>query len=188
MSETNKRGLPRRHAPPTRGRRPREEVRVLWGISLLEILVVIAVFAILAVLASSAILLTLRGARKSESLLGVRENIDFSIAVIERNLRNANRISPCPNPITTVIDYQDELGESAAFSCDLSASPGFIASVSARLTSDSVDVTACSFICVAGTGGTPDSVDISITATDASSTGAESAVVTSNTKVFLRNY
>jgi type II secretory pathway pseudopilin PulG len=46
------------------------------GISLLEILVVITVFSILAILATMAILLTLRGARKSEALIRVRSNID----------------------------------------------------------------------------------------------------------------
>lgn len=39
----HKEGLPRRIAPPTRGRRPREEVRALWGQSLFEVIFALAV-------------------------------------------------------------------------------------------------------------------------------------------------
>lgn len=45
----HKKGLPRRLAPPTRGRRPREEVRVLWGQSLFEVIFALAVASLVMV-------------------------------------------------------------------------------------------------------------------------------------------
>jgi prepilin-type N-terminal cleavage/methylation domain-containing protein len=155
------------------------------GVSLIEILVVITVFSVLAILATRGVLLTLKGSRKSDSLGKVRENIDYSFAVMERNLRNADSIS-CPT--TTQIAYMDKMGISADFSCQDLSGNGYIASSSARLTSDQVKITQCSFTCDAGAPGVPPSVTISITGTDANLSGIESARVSVTTKIFLRTY
>lgn len=151
------------------------------GISLLEILVVITVFSILAILATIAILSTLRGTKKSEALVRVRENVDYSLAVIERNIRNAEFLINCGSE-TNAISYLDENGSSGSFSCGAD----YIASGSARLTSEEVEVVSCSFICDDSTS--PPSVEISIGARDASATGIEGAQVTASTKIFLRTY
>jgi prepilin-type N-terminal cleavage/methylation domain-containing protein len=47
------------------------------GLSLIEILVVVAIFAILGIIVSSALVLTIQGTKKSESLVRVRENINY---------------------------------------------------------------------------------------------------------------
>lgn len=159
------------------------------GLSLLEILVVITVFAILAILTTNAVFLTLRGARKSESIARVRENLDYSLAVIERNIRNAESIVECPNPDTSIISYLDEDGVSASFSCLIgSEAEGYIASGSGRLTSSEIDVTSCSFVCEEGTGNAPPVVTISFEAQDADAAGVEGAAVTISTKIYLRTY
>ena len=67
-------------------------IKRIQGFSLLEILVVIAVFSILAILTTQAVLLTLKGSKKSESLTKVRGSIDYSLAIIERSIRNAEYI------------------------------------------------------------------------------------------------
>ena len=67
------------------------------GMSLLEILVVVAIFSILGVIVTRSVLLTLRGSKKSESQVKVRENVNYALAVIERQLRNADSIVTCPN-------------------------------------------------------------------------------------------
>lgn len=151
------------------------------GISLLEILVVITVFSILAILATIAILSTLRGSRKSEALIRVRENVDYSLAVMERNIRNAESFVNCGSE-TKAISYLDENGRSSSFSCGAD----YIASGSARLTSEEVEVFSCTFTCDDSTA--PPSVEISVGARDASATGIEGAQVTANTKIFLRTY
>ena len=151
------------------------------GISLLEILVVITVFSILAILATMAIVLTLRGTRKSEALVRVRSNVDYSLAIMERNIRNAESFINCGSE-TNVISYLDENGSLSSFSCETD----YIASGSARLTSEEVEIISCSFTCDDSTS--PPSVEISVGARDASATGIEGAQMTTSTKIFLRTY
>lgn len=157
------------------------------GLSLLEILVVVSIFAALGILITRSVLLTLGGGRKSESLIKIRENLNYSIGVIERQLRNANSITDCGLSGTSLINYTDQNGIAASFSCVNIGSSGYIASGSARLTSDLVKVTGCSFTCSLGTG-VPSSVTINLTAVDASAIGTENSAVTAKTQVFLRNY
>lgn len=158
------------------------------GMSLLEILVVIGIFSILGIIVARSVLLTLRGSRKSESTLRVRENLDYSLGVIERQLRNADSVSPCPNPDTSQVDYIDAFGVSANFSCESIGTNGYIASSSARLTNQEIEVTQCSFVCTNADTSNPPSVDITLVGQDANATGIESATVTTSTKIFLRTY
>lgn len=157
------------------------------GFSLLEILVVVSIFAVLGILITRSVLLTLGGGKKSESLIKVRENLDYSVGIIERQLRNANMITACPNPDPSVISYYDQNGNLATFSCVGVGTRGYIASGEARLSSDTVNITDCSFTC-ATASGTPSSVTINLTAKDASVSGSENSTVTTKTQVFLRNY
>ena len=152
------------------------------GMSLIEILIAVTIFAVLGIITTSAIALTLKGSKKSESSLKVRENIGYSLSVIERQLRNADSISACNS---TSVNYLDSLGNSASFSCI----GNYIASGSAmiRLTSDEIAVTSCSFTCELG-GSTSPSVSVSLEACDAQSTGIDGASITISTKVFLRTY
>src|SRR3989304_2065390 len=107
------------------------------GFSMIEILVVILVFATLAVLATDSLLLSLRGSRKSESTVSVRENLNYALSIIERQLHNAESVS-CPS--STTISYDDGLPPADNFTCDLAN--GHIASSSAQLTTNEIRVTA----------------------------------------------
>jgi len=158
------------------------------GISLLEILVVIAVFSILGILASRAVLLTIRGTKKSDSLIKVRSNLDYAMAVIERQLRNASSVNPCPNTDPLVLDYLDNEGTATSFSCQNVGTEGYIASGSARLTSNEIKVTACSFTCAQSSAGLPPSVAINFVGEDISNAGVEGAQVTVNSQILLRTY
>lgn len=160
----------------------------IQGFSLLEILVVITVFSILAILTTQAVLLTLRGSKKSESLTKVRGNIDYSLAVIERNIRNAESIIDCSNSDTTIISYLDENGAQTSFSCASDDDGGYIASASGRLTSSEVDVIECKFECEDVAGDTNPAVTVSISAQDANLRGMEGGDITISTKIFLRTY
>ena len=162
--------------------------KTVQGFSLLEILVVITVFSMLAILTTQAVILTLRGTKKSESLTKVRGNIDYSLAVIERNIRNADSIVECPNTDQTIISYTDENGSITSFSCDSDSDGGYIASASGRLTSSEVDVTSCSFVCEDAVGETNPAVTVSVSAQDAALSALESGEITVSTKIFLRSY
>ena len=180
-------GLPRRIAPPTRGWKPREEVRSLWGFSIVEMLVVTMIFSILAILATQSIFLTLRGSRKSESLVAVRENVDYAFAIMERQIRNAQSIN-CPVG-NIILNYIDEHGASSSFACVTSGPDSYIASGSGRLTNPDVTFTCSSvFTCDPGGGGVPPSVTISVNAQAADSSGAEGAEITTSTRILLRSY
>lgn len=154
------------------------------GISIFEILVVLTIFAILAALATQTLVLTLRGAKKSSALGDVRENVGYTLSVIERQIHNATLIDPCPNPDTAVLSFLDTNGIDASFSCV----DTYIASSSARLTSEDIIVTSCSFECVAAVGNVLPSVTVSVRAQDAHTSGANAASVDISTKIFLRNY
>lgn len=155
------------------------------GFSLVEILVVILIFSILAVITTQTLVLSLRGSRKSESVARVRENIDYSLSVMQRLLRNAKSVN-CPDNKT--VSFIDEYGNTGQFVCTSEQ----IASGSAqiRITSPNVNID-CSgtvFTCPSPTPPAPPSVIISIKASDAKTSGAESAQVTVTSKVLLRAY
>lgn len=160
------------------------------GMSFIEILVVIGIFGILGVLTTRAVILTLAGGKKTETLIKIRENINYSFSVIERQLRNADSITDCTNTNTLAINYLDRNGVATSFSCaNLGAGTvGYIASGAAQLTGSTIDITSCSFNCQVGTGGNPSSVKINITAQDSTATGISNSIVTSSTSVSLRNY
>lgn len=155
------------------------------GVSLLEILVVMTIFSVLAILATRGVLLTLRGSRKSDSLGRVRENVDYALSIMERQLRNAEDLA-CTT--STLITYETKGGASATFSCESVGSGGYIASSSARLTSQEVEISSCSFTCDAGNSGVPPSVSIAVTGEDANLEGPEQAQVTTSTTIYLRTY
>lgn len=160
------------------------------GMSLIEILVVIGIFAILGVLTTRAVVVSLSSGKKTETLIKVRENVDYSFSVIERQLRNADSITDCTNSNTLAINYLNQEGIASSFSCaNLGAgSVGYVASGSAQLTSNTVDVVSCSFTCQVSSNGSPRSVKITIQAQDSTATGASNSVVTASTSVSLRNY
>ena len=155
------------------------------GVSLLEILVVMTVFSVLAILATRGVLLTLRGSRKSDSLGRVRENLDYSLSVMERQLRNADDVT-CVS--STNINYETKAGTTASFSCESVGTSGYVASSSARLTNEEVNISTCSFTCDQGSAGVPPSVSISLTGEDVDLQGVEAAEVTTTTTIYLRTY
>jgi prepilin-type N-terminal cleavage/methylation domain-containing protein len=163
------------------------------GISLIEMLVVIAIFAFVGTIVTRAIVLTLQGTQKSTSIVSARENLDYAMGIIERQIRNANSItSDCFGNPSTEIDYVDQDGSPGSFSCQGTGSIGsYIASGSATpansLTNSSVEITGCSFTCSA-TGTTPPVVSISLTVQNAATSGIGGGDVSSSTQIDLRNY
>lgn len=156
---------------------------------MIEILIVIGVFAVLGILSTRVILLSLQGSKKGDAQVKVRENLDYAVSVIERQLRNAGSVSPCPNTDPLIVNYNDSNDISSSFSCLNMTSAGYVASGSARLTSEEVNVTACSFICTVGTQSTPPKVAIDIQAVDAGTGGSkEGSIVSISTEINLRTY
>jgi len=109
------------------------------GLSLIEILIVITIFAVIGLLSTRSVFLTLRSAKKSDSMIRVRENVNYSFSVIERQLRNAESIT-CPNPSFNRLDYISLEGTATSFACATSGQDKYVASGSGRLTSSDITV------------------------------------------------
>ncbi len=159
-----------------------------FGISLIEVLVTVSIFAVLGILITRAILLSVGGSKKSESLIKVRDTLNYSMSVMERQLRNANSMVLCPNPDSTYLAYYDQYGNQTYFQCQSNAGIGFIASGSAVLTGTDVNVILCSFACTPGVGANPPIVTISLEAKSVGAIGTQNADVTLNSQITLRNY
>lgn len=160
--------------------------KYIKGLSLVEILIVITIFAVIGLLATRSVFLTIRGAKKSDSLVRVRENVNYSLSVIERQLRNSESVT-CPNPSTDTLNYISLEGTATSFSCVTSGVDKYIASGSGRLTSSDISVTNCYFSCTVGVN-TPPSVKVTVEAVDTESTNAEKGSVSIQTEIVVRNY
>jgi len=159
--------------------------RIPKGVSLIEIMIVVTIFSILAIMSTRGVLLTLRGSRKSDSASRVRENLDYSLSVIERQLRNADSVS-CIS--STRVNFVDKAGTSGYFSCENVGVNGHIASSSARLTNVKIAINSCQIVCEDALAGIPPSISIQISANDITTTGIETSDSTVSTKIFLRTY
>ncbi len=154
------------------------------GLSLIEILIAIAVFAVLGMLISSSLILTIQGSKKSESLMNVRENLNYSLSVIERNLRNASSIISCDPSSGTSISFYDQYKDSTSFSCVINpeeANDVYIASGSSRLTSNTITIVNCNITCNGSL------VTIDVTAKDKLNSGQLSAQVSEQKNIYIRS-
>lgn len=163
------------------------KLQIKAGMSLVEILIAVSIFAIIGVLATRSLTLSITGAKKSDSLVRVRENINLPISVIERQLRNAESID-CNSSTYATLSYISSEGIASSFSCTgthiASNSPG----LSVRLTSEDITLTTCSFNCTQIDSNEPPIVKINLTAEDNTSTGKEKATVTTVTEIVARNF
>lgn len=158
------------------------------GFSLIEMLVVMAVFAVLTVVMTQVLFVTIRGSKKSDATVRVRQNLESAVSSMERQLHNAVDVPVCPNPDVSTLTLEDINNETTIFSCINIGNNGYIASNSARLTSTEIIITSCSITCAGGgTSGTK-SVLLNITAADAAATGSEKATMSITDRVFLRSY
>src|SRR3989344_481874 len=164
------------------------------GFSLVEMLVVMVVFSILAIVTTQTLVVSLRSSKKSESIVVVKQNVDYAQSTMERLLRNAQKITVCSATGGDQIDYLDENNTTGRFRCVTSGSDRYIASGSAalvRLTSPEVQVSCGSvFKCSLNPNpNVPPSIEINLEAVLAGlGTGLEGAKVTSSTKILLRTY
>lgn len=159
------------------------------GFSLIEILVVIGLFALIGIVTSQAVLTTLKGSRVIDSEANIRQNVDYAMNIIERNLRNSKEITECPNTTDpTKIDYVDPSGQDQSIFYVSSGDDRYVAVTSNdnRLTSNQVRVTNFSIICSPAIGNASAEVNVTITATDPNATSDEAATITTSNKVVLR--
>lgn len=166
--------------------------KLLKGFSLIEMLVTVFVFAVIAVISTQSLANSLRSSTKTNSTLKVRENLDFTLATIERLLHNAKSIN-CALSNATTLTYVDEYNKTVSFVRTTSGSDVYIASVSGaiskRLTSPEVVVdTGVSLFSNIDCSTAPHSVYINLKARAKDISGSEGANYSASTKILLRNY
>lgn len=98
------------------------------------------------------------------------------------------KFTECPNTDPYIINFTNEDGVASSFSCADLGETGYIASGSARLTSDDISITACSFTCLEGDSGGPAAISVSLTAEDAEESGIIKGKATFDSKIILRNF
>lgn len=157
------------------------------GFTLIEMLVVVSIFAIIGILSTRSVILTIQGSKKSETQVVVRENLNYVVSVLERNLRSAESVT-CPNPSSLAIDYVSAQRIATTFSCVAQSGGYYVASGSARLNSDEILITNCSFTCTQENANIPPTVDISLSAKNANTTNTTDSIVTVGTQISVRNY
>jgi prepilin-type N-terminal cleavage/methylation domain-containing protein len=164
------------------------------GYTLIELIAVVAVFGVVGIIIVSLLFTLLRGSRKADLLTAVRQEGDFTLSQIVRNVRYGQLDSPvsCSSPVTaqsiTVTSGVD--GGQTTYSCPANqTSP--ISSNSAALTdNNSVAVTNCSFTCQDPLVGSPPVITIQFTLSPSNGEGAfteNNATVQFDTSVTLRN-
>jgi len=171
----------------------------LKGFTLIEMLVVIAVFSVLAILATQSLFLTLRSSARSESVRKARENLDYAVSSMERNVRNASALDVAAGCTSgDRVDFTDVWGYSASYYCkdvdgdsldDTIASFSAFTSQEVYLTNDTdLNIESCSITCTDPGSGAPVSVNVNITATAGVAGSIEGASVNIQDKIFLRTY
>jgi len=166
------------------------------GFTLIEILVVVGLLGIIAGIGSNMFFTTLRSSTKSKSLTMVKQNGDYALVVIERLIRDSEKVitnsdgSLCTTGMNKIKTKRLD-GSEVEFACKGEGTAnGLIASNSARLTSNEVKLDSCSFDCSSRGGFYPQVVTINFTLSQAAVTTRpeEQASVNFKTTVTTRNF
>lgn len=166
------------------------------GFTLVEMLIVISVFSALSIMVASIVVFSVRNSKKSEITYNLRSKMDNALEIMSRQLRNAVEItSTCEGSPSSGVEYKDQDGNPAFFSCNLTDNQ--IASGSGTivhktdtyyLIESGVVLDSCSITCSQPDEiGIPYEVTISLSAQSLPSLWPQSDKITEEVKVVLRN-
>jgi len=148
------------------------------GFTLIEMLVVTVLFAGLAVLVGNMIAISMKGARKSESALKVRVELENAASVFERSIRGAKRGSVnCTSNQVSFID-QDDLP--IVFTCSPLKKDGV-----EIIDSSKINLRVCDFDCSSIAAGV---ISINLSGVRSDFVNTEGDIATVSARVVLRNY
>lgn len=154
------------------------------GFSLIEILVVLSVFILLVFISNQIFFSTLRGTSKTQAITTVKQNGNYAVSIVQRALYNSKGLISCT---ADRVNYYDADGKQTFFSCSqLGTDNAYIASDSARLTSEDVRVANCAVSCKLTTA--PQEVELNFTLEKRDAIRIqEKAAFDFKTRVVLRN-
>jgi type II secretory pathway pseudopilin PulG len=129
------------------------------GFTLVELLVVSGISIIITTTIVAILFIVLRGSKKSDSIVVVRQNGEQAMAQMVRIMRFAKSLDdtcPLPDDKSVTITAADASQTVYAFTCPLNPPPNFIGLNGAKLTNDAtVVVDSCSFVCTQQAGSSP---------------------------------
>lgn len=154
------------------------------GFSLIEILIVLSVFVLLVFISNQIFFSTLRGTSKTQAITAVKQNGNYAVSIIQRSLYSSRGLVSCT---ADRVNYYDADGKQTFFSCSqLGTDNAYIASDSARLTSEDVKVTVCTVLCKVSAA--PQEVELNFTLERKDAIKIqEKAAFDFKTRVVLRN-
>ena len=153
-----------------------------FGMSLVETLVVLTVFITVVLITSQALFSALKGSKKSEVTVKVKQAANYVQSVMERELHSAASTSSCSS---SRVDYTDSAGSAKFFECKSVGPNGYIDSSGGRITPSDVAVTSCSLSCLVSTSGK--SVNLDMIFSQTGERPEESAQFQAKSQILLRN-
>lgn len=161
------------------------------GFTLVETLVVIALFVIVGGLSVNLLFSAMKSSTKSAMMNQIKQNGDYALAIMERNIRNAKKVvSPCDGSSLNPLIIQNSDGTNTDFYVNVSN--GIIYQDTTPLTSNNLKLTDSSNIisCNQETGK-PANVTISFTLTPETNSWTSNDPAPKmrfQTSITLRNY
>jgi prepilin-type N-terminal cleavage/methylation domain-containing protein len=162
------------------------------GYTLLELLTVIGILSVIGGIVVSIVFISLRGAKKSDLVEGLRQNGDTAMTQMIKQIRYAKSLNtpascvPSSNTSSITITSLDT-NTQTTFACSATT----ISSNSASLMdTNTISVSACSFTCTQQTLNDPPSINIKFTLSPktAGALAETKATIPFQSSVTLRNY
>lgn len=122
------------------------------GFTLIELLIVIGIFAFLGTITLSVLFVTLRESKKTEVSATIRQNGDFALTQMLRNIRYAKSLdSPAacvPTASVSAITITSLTDDAqTTYSCPAGASQTISSNSASLIDTNAVTVVSCSFTC-----------------------------------------
>jgi type II secretory pathway pseudopilin PulG len=163
--------------------------KFIFGYSIIEILIVIGIFAVFSIVVTQSVILSLRGTKKSGSVVNVKEDLEYAASTIERVLQNTKEITN-PNPCTGTQDHIDFISRDSvqtSFNYTSGSDSRITQTYSGntyRLTSGKVDITVCAFTCTIESG--KKIIIFDVTGNARGVTGVEGGTYSTSRRIFLQ--
>jgi len=170
------------------------KIKNLKGFTLIELVVVAGVFVSVSSIILSIFIISLRGSRKSELILTMKQNGNFAMSQMIKQIRYAQSIdapaSCVPSVTQSSITITSLDGGQTTFSCQTSPTSSIASNSASLVDTNQVRVNACSFVCSQPTASEPPTVTISFTLLpkNASVLSENTGSVPFTTSVTMRNF
>lgn len=165
------------------------------GYTFIELLAVVSIFSVIGIAIMSILFTTLRGSKKSEVLVTLKQNGDFALSQMSNNIRYAESLdipASCTTPVTTktiTISSATDNGQTT-YACPAVATDGITSNSASLVDTNAVAVTACDFVCTQQSAYDPPTINITFTLTPKNANGLpeNTGTLPFQTSVTMRNF